>query len=192
VSRRWRLRIAVYALLAGAVFGPFAYLYWDATRTKEPQVVFVPTPTAAVERMLALAEVTKDDVVYDLGCGDGRIVIAAAKTYGCRAVGVELRPELVARARANAAEAGVADLVEIREGDIFATDFRDATVVALFLLPELNVRLIPKLNELRPGSRVVSYRFDMPGVPAKQTAHWDQEGIGQSVYLWVTPIPAPN
>jgi tRNA A58 N-methylase Trm61 len=183
----------VYALLAVAVGGPLWYLYWDASRTKEPQVIFATTPPDAVEKMLELAGVTRGDVVYDLGCGDGRIVIAAAKTRGCRAVGVELRPELVARARANVAEAGVADLVEIREGDIFATDFRDATVVALYLLPDLNVRLIPKLNGLPPGSRVVSYRFEMPGVQPVQTVRWtNNAGVEETVYLWVTPLPAPD
>jgi hypothetical protein len=119
-------------------------------------------------------------------------VISAAKTYGCRAVGVELRPELVARARENVVRAGVEGLVEIREGDIFAADFRDATVVALYLLPELNLRLIPELNRLRPGSRVVSYRFDMPGVPTKQTLKWEIRGIDQTVHLWITPIRPPD
>ena len=189
--KRWRMRIGVYTLLAVAV-GVSWYFYWDALRTKEPQVIYVSTPPDAVDKMLEMAQVTKDDVVYDLGCGDGRIVIAAAKKFGCRAVGVELRPEVVEEARRNAEQAGVADLVEIRHADILTTDFSDATVVALYLLPDLNVRLIPQLNQLQPGSRVVSYMFKMPGVPAKETAQWSVDGHERMVYFWVTPIAAPK
>ena len=185
-------RIAIYLLLAGVVGGPFWYFYWDATRTKEPQVVYVSTPPDAVERMLEMAQVTKDDVVYDLGCGDGRIVVAAAKKYGCRAVGVELRQEAVEDARRNVTEAGVEDLVEIRQADILTTDFSDATVVAMYLLPDFNVRLIPKLNQLPSGSRVVSYTFKMPGVPPKEKAQWMEGAHERTVYLWTTPIPAPK
>ncbi|MFN0018877.1 MAG: SAM-dependent methyltransferase [Pirellulaceae bacterium] len=187
----WRKRIAVYSLLTAVIVGISWYFYWDATRTKEPQVIYVSTPPDAVERMLEMAQVTKDDVVYDLGCGDGRIVVAAAKKYGCRAVGVELRAEAVEDARRNVAEAGVEDLVEIRQADILTTDFSDATVVAMYLLPDFNVRLIPKLNQLPPGSRVVSYTFKMPGVPPKEKAQWKEGANERTVYLWTTPIPAP-
>lgn len=141
--------------------------------------------------MLEMAQVTKDDVVYDLGCGDGRIVIAAAKKYGCRSVGVELRPEVVEEARRNAERAGVADLVEIRQADILTTDFSDATVVAIYLLPDFNARLRPRFNQLKTGSRVVSYMFKMPGVPPKEKAQWTKGDDERTVYLWVTPIPAP-
>ena len=191
MTRRWKTRIVVYGLLLTGLLGTFAYLYWDATRTKEPQVIFATTPPDAVEKMLSMAQVTKDDVVYDLGCGDGRIVIAAVKTFGCRAVGIELRPELVEQARRNAAAASVEKLVEIRQGDIFDSDFHDATVVAMYLLPELNLRLRPKLNALKPGTRVVSFLFGMKGIPANQTAQWEGANGGRTVYLWVTPIPAP-
>lgn len=189
--RRWRTRIAVYSLLATVAAVISWYVYWDATRTKEPQVIFASTPPDAVDKMLEMAEVTKDDVVYDLGCGDGRIVIAAAKKYGCRAVGVELRPEVVEQARRNAADAGVADLVEIRQADILTTDFSDATVVAIYLLPDFNLQLRPKFNQLKTGSRVVSYMFKMPGVPPKEKAQWKHREEERTVYLWVTPIPAP-
>ena len=118
--------------------------------------------------MLELAGVTRDDVVYDLGCGDGRILVAAAKKAGCRAVGVEIKPDLVELARQNARDNGVEGLVEIRQGDLFDADFRDATVVALYLLPDLNVRLVPQFRKLRPGSRIVSFMFDIAGVPPKQ------------------------
>jgi SAM-dependent methyltransferase len=191
MSRRWRLRVVVYPLLAAVLAAAAWYIYRDSARTREPQVVYATTPPDAVEKMLALAAVTKDDVVYDLGCGDGRIVIAAAKVYGCRAVGVELQPHLVELARRNAADAGVGHLVEIRHGDIFEADFRDATVVAIYLLPDLNLRLLPEFNRLRQGARVVSYAFDMPGVPAKETVRWESGDKLRTIYLWVTPIPTP-
>lgn len=190
--RLWRTRIAVYSLLAAVAVGASWYFYWDATRTKEPQVIYVSTPPDAVEKMLEMAQVTKDDVVYDLGCGDGRIVIAAAKKYGCRSVGVELRPEVVEQARRNAERAGVADLVEIREADILTTDFSDATVVAIYLLPDFNAQLRPRFNQLKTGSRVVSYMFKMPGVPPKEKVQWTQGDDERTVYLWVTPIAAPE
>jgi len=189
--KRWHVRIAVYSLLTAVTVGVSWYFYWDATRIKEPHVIYASTPPDGVNKMLELAQVTKDDVVYDLGCGDGRIVIAAAKKYGCRSVGVELRPEVVEQARRNVERAGVADLVEIREADILTTDFSDATVVAVYLLPDFNVRLIPKLNRLPAGSRVVSYMFDMPGVPPNEKAKWTKDDYERTAYLWVTPIPAP-
>jgi SAM-dependent methyltransferase len=188
---RWRTRLLAYGAMALLLGGASWYVLWDAKRTKEPQVIFAPTPEAAVTKMLEMAEVTPSDVVYDLGCGDGRIVIAAAKKYGCKAVGVELRPEVVQQARQNVQAAGMSHLVEIREGDIFTADFRDATVVALYLLPNLNVRLIPQLNALKPGTRVVSYMFDMPGVPPLEKAQWKADQKELTVYLWKTPIPMP-
>jgi len=190
--KSWRTRIAAYSLLAAVVGGISWYVYWDATRTKEPQVIFASTPPDAVDKMLEMAQVTKNDVVYDLGCGDGRIVIAAAKKYGCRAVGVELRPEVVEKARRNAADAGVENLVEIRQADILTTDFSDATVVAIYLLPDFNLRLRPKFNQLPAGSRIVSYMFKMPGVPPKEKTQWTHGAEERTVYLWVTPIPAPT
>ena len=105
---------------------------------------------------------------------------------------MELRPEVVEEARRNAEQAGVADLVEIRHADILTTDFSDATVVAMYLLPDFNVRLIPQLNQLKPGSRVVSYMFKMPGVPPKEKAQWTVAGHERMVYFWVTPIAAPK
>ena len=126
------------------------------------EVRYEPTPMSVVRAMLALADVGPQDVVYDLGSGDGRIVIAAAKEFGARGVGIEIDPALVARAEANAREAGVSDRVEFRLGNMYAADLGGATVVTLFLHPQPNLKLRPKLrSELRPGARVVSYIWDM-------------------------------
>ena len=127
-----------------------------------PDVEFVPTPHEVVAEMLNMAEVTKEDVVYDLGCGDGRIVIAAAKHYGARGVGVDIDPQLIKVCRENARKAGVTNRVTFLLRDLFETELREATVVALYLTPELNLQLRPKLfRELKPGARIVSHDFDM-------------------------------
>jgi SAM-dependent methyltransferase len=129
---------------------------------RPPDVEYVPTPHEVVAEMLNMAEVTQDDVVYDLGCGDGRIVIAAAKQYGARGVGVDIDPELIKVCQEKARKAGVTDRVRFLLKDLFETDIREATVVALYLTPELNLQLRPKLfHELKPGTRIVSHDFDM-------------------------------
>ena len=156
---------------------------------RRPDVIFVPTPQEVVDRMLELAEVTKDDLVYDLGCGDGRIVATAAKRYGARAIGFDIDPERVKDSKATVAEMGVEDLVEIREADIFTLDLSDATVITLYLLPDLNVRLIPQLEKLKPGSRIVSHAFDMRGVKPDLVETVEGElGSQHTVYLWTTPL----
>src|SRR5262249_51981259 len=127
-----------------------------------PDVPYVPTPNEVVEAMLKLAGVHSGDVVYDLGCGDGRIVITAAKQYGVHAVGVDINPERIRDANANAKQAGVENLVKFVEADLFDADIKDATVVTLYLLPSINLKLRPKLMaDLKPGTRVVSHAFDM-------------------------------
>ena len=148
----------------------------------KPDVVFVPTPQAVVDAMLALAEVTARDVVYDLGSGDGRIVITAAKKYGARGVGVDIDPVLVKQATDNAIAAGVSDRVRFVTGNIFTSDISDASVITLYLLQSLNERLRPKLvRELKPGARVVSHVFNMgPEWPPLKTIM-----VGASpVFLW--------
>ena len=145
---------------------------------------FPPSPPEVVSAMLKLAGVSKGDVVYDLGSGDGRIPIAAAR-LGARGVGVELNPELVKQAVANAEKEGVSGRVRFLQRDFFETDISEATVVTLYLLPSLNARLLPKLNkELKPGTRVVSQSFDLGG-PKPKTAI---DVSGRPVYLWVVPI----
>jgi len=150
-------------------------------RLRAPDVKYVPSPQSVVDAMLELAHVTAADIVYDLGSGDGRIPIRAAQRYGARAVGVELEPRLVAEASDNAKRAGVAGRVWFVNQDLFETDFSDATVVTLFLMPRLNQQLIPKLKALRPGARVVSHMWDMgPDWPPEQT----QDVSGLMIYLW--------
>jgi SAM-dependent methyltransferase len=154
-----------------------------------PDVHFVPTPQAVVDRMLELAKVTQDDVVYDLGCGDGRIVVTAAKRYGCKAIGVDIDPRRVEESKANVSENGVDHLVTIEPGDIFERDLRPASVVTLYLLPDLNVRLIPQLKQLNPGSRIVSHAFSMRGVKPDLVESVDSEdGTSHTIYLWTTPL----
>nr|MDF0369228.1 class I SAM-dependent methyltransferase [Nodosilinea sp. TSF1-S3] len=151
-------------------------------------VPYVPTPMAVVDEMLRLAEVGEDDVLYDLGSGDGRIVIAAAERFGTRGVGVDIDPERVEEANANAAAAGVTDRVEFREQDLFETDFSEATVVTLYLLSEVNLRLKPRLlQELAPGTRVVSHAFDMGNWAPQET----REVEGRMVYFWTVPEEVP-
>jgi predicted RNA methylase len=155
---------------------------------KEPDVVYVPTPQLVVEKMLELGGVRKGDVVYDLGCGDGRIVVTAAKKYGAKAIGIDIDPERIKEARAKVKEERVENLVTIKEGDIFQADFKDASVVMLYLLPELNVKLMPQLKKLKPGTRIVSHEFNMRGAkPARTQAVKDESGNEHTIYLWVVP-----
>ena len=154
-----RFRRILFFLIAIGVSMP-----WVTARSVEPipEVPYVPTPEEVVVEMLKMARVTPNDIVYDLGCGDGRIVITAAKVFGARGVGVDIDPNLIRQSNENARKAGVADRVRFIEQDLLETDIREATVVALYLLPELNLLLRPKLlRDLRPGSRVVAHEFDM-------------------------------
>jgi uncharacterized protein (TIGR03000 family) len=158
---------------------------------REPDVVYLPTPQEVVDKMLELAKVTKDDVVYDLGCGDGRIVVTAAKKYGCKAVGFDIDPDRVAESLANVKKNDVADLVTIQNKDFFTVDLSKASVVTLYLLPSLNLKLVPQLNKMKPGSRIVSHSYDMEGrIPPKQKVTvMDKEGKPHDLYLWVVPLP---
>ncbi len=180
------IRPALGLLCAVALLLAPAFARADAT-LEPPQsldVPFVPTPNPVVEAMLRLAGVKAGDVVYDLGCGDGRIVIAAARQKGVRAVGVDIDPRRIAEAEANARRAGVADRTRFIRQDLFDADLREASVVTLYLLPSLNVRLRPKLlAELKPGTRIVSHGFDMGDwKPAKV-----QRAANSDIYLWIVP-----
>lgn len=161
---------------------------------KQPDVIYVPTPHKVVERMLELAKVTKDDVVYDLGCGDGRIPVAAAKKYGCKAWGFDVDPRRIQESNENVKKGKVENLVTIEKKDIFTLDLSKATVVTLYLLPDLNVKLIPQLEKLKPGCRIVSHDFDMRGVKPDKVERikaGDDLGGGErehTIYLWTTPL----
>jgi cyclopropane fatty-acyl-phospholipid synthase-like methyltransferase len=152
---------------------------------RTPDVIFVPTPQEVVDAMLKLAKVTKNDVIYDLGSGDGRIPITAAKTYGARGVGIDIDPQRIQEAQANLEASGVGDRVRFLNQDLFETDISEATVVSLYLLPSLNLKLIPKLNrELKPGTRIVSHAFDMGSAKPLETLNVN----GRTVYFWTIPI----
>jgi SAM-dependent methyltransferase len=176
----WLLAAAAPGLLDGQQVSPPRHA---------PDVHFVPTDTAIVRAMLQVARVGRNDLVYDLGCGDGRIVITAVKRHGARGVCVDIDPVRIKESRTNANTAGVAERIGFREGDLFETDLHDATVVTLYLLPTLNERLRPKLfRELRPGSRVVSNAFDMGDWKADSTLEVPTGGgLNSFAYFWVIP-----
>jgi tRNA G37 N-methylase Trm5 len=178
--------------VAPAVCGeaPVQEAQQQAKTARRPDVIFVPTPQEVVEKMLELAEVKKTDLVYDLGCGDGRIVVTAAKKYGCRAMGFDIDPERIEESLENVKKNQVEKLVKIEEQDIFKLDLSPANVITLYLLPELNVKLIPQLEKLKPGSRIVSHDFRMRGVKPDKTVEvtTDDNGTKHKVFLWTTPL----
>jgi SAM-dependent methyltransferase len=170
--------------LAQAADRALPLLAQAAPRTRSPDVIFVPTPNDVVNKMLEMAQVTAKDTVYDLGCGDGRIVITAAQRYGCRGVGIDIDPERIREATENVQKAKVTDKVKFIQGDLFEADISAATVVTLYLLTELNLKLRPKLmKDLRPGTRVVSHAFSMGDWKPERTEHVN----GASVFLWRIP-----
>jgi ribosomal protein L11 methylase PrmA len=179
------LAFAAAALPASATAQP-ATTTATATTTAErtPDVIYVPTPQPVVEAMLEMAAVKKGDVLYDLGSGDGRIPITAAKMFGIRATGIDIDPQRIAEANANARQAGVTELVSFREEDLFKADIGKATVVTLYLLPSLNEKLRPKLlAELKPGTRIVSHAFSMGDWNPEATREVD----GSMIYMWTVP-----
>lgn len=181
------LYLLAIALLSGcAVTTPeeTSPLPENATLLRPPDVQFEPTPQSIVRRMLVAARVGPDDIVYDLGSGDGRIPIAAVRDFGARGVGIDIDPRRIAESRANAIAAGVADRVTFRNQDLLVADFREATVVTLFLSSELNDKLKPRLlAELRPGTRVVSYHHAIAGWRPRRIV---QVGDGH-IFLWIVP-----
>lgn len=178
---RLALSFALLALLASPLYAQQA----PPPILRPPDVVFVPTPQEVVDAMLKMARIGGKDVLYDLGSGDGRIPITAAKAYGARAVGIEIDPQRIIEANANVKLAGVGDRVRFLNQDLFKTDLREATVVTLYLQPALNLRLIPKLNaELKPGTRVLSHVFDMGKAKPRETI----AVRARTVYMWTTPI----
>jgi SAM-dependent methyltransferase len=178
------------SLLTVAIFSVTFVAAQSTQPPRQPEAPYVPTTEAAVEAMLKLARVTSADVVYDLGCGDGRIVVAAAKDFGARGVGIDFNPVRIGEAKENALKAGVDKLVRFEEKDFFKADIHDATVVTLFLLPDVNLRLRPKLlRELKPGTRIVSNTFDMGDWTADKEVivAGENSGLSHNLYLWIVP-----
>ena len=155
-----------------------------------PDVVYVGTPYDVVSRMLQMAKIKKDDVVYDLGCGDARILILAAKKYGCRATGYDIDPEMVRISRANVAKNRVEDLVKIVQADIFTLDLRAADVIPMYLLPEMNQKLLPQLEKLKPGSRLVCHNYDLDGFVPDETVDMisNEDNASHHLYLYTLPL----
>jgi ribosomal protein L11 methylase PrmA len=177
------LALAVTVVVAGFP-GATSALAQTAAPARRPDVIFVPTPEAVVEAMLQVANVTKNDTVYDLGCGDGRIPVTAAKKYGARGVCFDIDPQRIKEATENVAKNNVGNLVKVVEGDLFEQDLSGASVVTLYLLPSLNVKLMPKLmKELKPGTRIVSHAFDMGDWKPEKELDVD----GRKVYYWTIP-----
>jgi len=176
MQRRQFLGALAGAGLAGSTF--------DLRAQRTPDVIFVPTGFDVVVQMLKLADVTSKDLVYDLGCGDGRFVVTAARQFGARGVGIDIDPERIQEARELSRRTGADDKVRFIEGDLFDTDISEATVVTLYLLTRLNLKLRPKLmKELKPGARIVSHAFDMGDWKPEKT-----EQAGSSlIYLWRIP-----
>jgi len=181
---RNRLLALALTLAVAGLPGATSAFAQAAAPTRRPDVIYVPTPEPVVEAMLQVANVTKNDVVYDLGCGDGRIPVTAARKYGARGVCFDIDPDRIKEATANVAKNNVGNLVKVVHGDLFEQDLSGATVVTLYLLPSLNVKLMPKLmKELKPGTRIVSHAFDMGDwKPEKEL---DVEG--RKVYFWTIP-----
>ncbi|HYE85523.1 MAG TPA: class I SAM-dependent methyltransferase [Vicinamibacterales bacterium] len=177
------LALAVTLVVVGLPGATSAFAQ-TAAPTRRPDVIFVPTPEPVVEAMLQLAGVTKNDVVFDLGCGDGRIPVTAAKKYGARGVCIDIDPQRIKEATENVEKNNVGNLVRVVHADLFEQDLSSASVVTLYLLPSLNVKLMPKLmKECKPGTRIVSQSFDMGDWKPEKEVDVD----GRKVYYWTIP-----
>jgi ribosomal protein L11 methylase PrmA len=185
-----------FLALSGGLALPAGFAFAQERQPRRaPDVPYVPTTEAAVKAMLELAGVTKNDVVYDLGCGDGRIVVAAAKVHGARAVGIDINPQRIKEANENAKKAGVEKLVRFEENDLFEAGISEATVVTMFLLSNINLKLKPKLlKDLKPGTRLVSNTFDMGDWKAEKEVEVEGDDedtfLSRRLFLWRVPEPA--
>ncbi len=188
-------RISRRVVVALGLLGVAGSLAWQVPvrgqdkPTREPDVIYVPTPQEVVDKMLAMADVRPGEIVYDLGCGDGRIPVTAAKKYGSRAWGFDINPIRVKESLENVERNNVKSLVTIKLQDIFELDLSKADVITLYLLPQLNVKLIPQLDKLKPGCRIVSHDFNMEGVRPKQEVTFTPAGGREHrIFLWETPL----
>lgn len=177
-----RMQSAIAAIIVALFVSAGSGSAQQAGALREPDVIYVPTPQEVVDAMLAMARVTSKDVVYDLGSGDGRIPITAAQKFGATAIGIDINPQRIKEANENLAKAGVGDKVKFLNQDLFETDLSPATVITLYLLPTLNVKLMPALKALKPGTRIVSHSFDMGTAwpPDKS-----QDVNGRMIHYWV-------
>src|SRR5438477_10946524 len=181
--RRWIMLVVTVAFLPLLTSLPAQ----EQKPIREPDVIYVPTPQEVVDKMLDMADVRPGEIVYDLGCGDGRIPVTAAKKYGSKAWGFDINPVRVKESLENVEKNNVKNLVTIELKDIFELDLSKADVITLYLLPQLNVKLIPQLDKLKPGCRIVSPDFNMEGVrPKREVTYAQQGGRAHSIYLWVT------
>jgi precorrin-6B methylase 2 len=197
---RWnpKQRVICLAVVMSLVWSGAAFYGAQDTATKqktdtkkpkktEPDVIFVPTPQPVVDAMLKLAKLKKGEMVYDLGCGDGRIVVTAAK-MGAKGKGFDVDPRRIKESKENVKKNKVEKEVQIIQEDIFELDLKEADVITLYLLPRLNVKLIPQLDKLRKGVRIVSHSFNMEGVEPDKEETVDVDGSGHTIYLWTTPL----
>ena len=166
----------------------------QAQTVRTPDVVYVGTPYDVVSAMLKLARIKKDDLVYDLGCGDGRMIVLAAKRYGCRGIGYDIDPERVSAAVANVKRNKVEQLVKIVQADLFTLDFKDADVLSLYLLPDINEKLVPQFEKLKPGSRLVFHDYGLEGFKPDRTTYIisNEDNAGHTIYLYTTPLNRKN
>lgn len=186
-ARKWISGAAIVVCFVSAALAQSATQV-PQVPSRGPDVIFVPTKQVVVDAMLKLANVSKNDIVYDLGCGDGRIVVTAAKNYGARAVGIDIDAQRIMESKQNAKAAGVTDRVEFRQGDLFKSDFSEATVVTLYLLSTLNEKLRPTLlQQLRPGTRIVSHDFAMGDWKPEKTIEVQADDRTHTVYMWTVP-----
>ncbi len=187
--RRTQLIVIAGVLISGAIV-PEGSSRLQAEQSRTPDVVYVGTPYDVVSRMLKMAAVKKSDVVYDLGCGDGRMLVLAAQKYGCRGIGYDIDPERVAAAVANVKRNYVAGLVKIIQGDIFTVDLRNADVLLLYLLPEMNTKLLPQIDKLRPGSRLVFHDYGLPNYREDQKVEMrsNEDNATHTLYLYKMPL----
>lgn len=170
--------------------------YWSAdSRSQDdqdvtPDVVYVGTPYDVVSRMIRLAKIKKGETVYDLGCGDGRMVVLAAQKFGCRGMGFDIDPERVGAALDNVRKGGVVQLVQIVEKDIFTVDLSGADVLLLYLLPEINTRLLPQFAKLKPGSRIVTHDYDIEGIEATESIRMtsNEDNASHTLFVYTAPL----